>query len=586
MIVRATSWLDWPIPLREPVLWMGDEHAALRAAIETRVAVHRDRNHARRTARRTRRFPTVLVVHIGESERTSIQVGNGGEVFDATAIEAEWNDVERFATDDAARHWLLPHPFAIRRGNMFGPAERGWLAARAASEQREFREAVFPALGAVVVSIGGEPVVSKRPNRGRAQAGNAPRVSAVLVTHGQRPRMLREALESVLGQSRPPFEILIAEDGRSPETADLVRAHRGRVRVLPGEAGSYRGQAATMNRAIEAATGTHLAWLDDDDRWAPRKLELQLARLGARPEVSVLGTRYAVQDAESRTQTVAPLPPLDRFPAARCLLHGSLLCGPSAVVAAGLYREVGGYDESLLRLADYDFWVRALARPIELLEAPLTWVRAHEGNRRGPEVESRILVAARVIHGRLRARVDLDAMFPEIEATAELAERRRVRSRALLERGAAALRVGEEDLARRDFESARAGLEVEARLALGSLELRAWNLDVAATHFESAARLGSRELRSSLGLGLVAARRQRWSEAEQYFADALRIDPLDPVARANLVVHRFRVPGLASPLEAEVAALVRDLLARLRPRSLAFSLIEVGESLLERPFGL
>ena len=104
-------------------------------------------------------------------------------------------------------------------------------------------------------------------------------VSVVIPTR-DRPEMLALTLRSVLGQERVDVEVLVVDDGTGPGTAALLerigdeRLHLLRNTGPPGVSGA-------RNSGIAAAKGNWIAFLDDDDLWAPGKLATQLAAAAA-----------------------------------------------------------------------------------------------------------------------------------------------------------------------------------------------------------------------------------------------------------------------------------------------------------------
>ena len=110
-----------------------------------------------------------------------------------------------------------------------------------------------------------------------------PLISVVTPT-ARRPRLLIRAVKSVLAQSLRDLELIIVVDGPNSETVDILRTISDkRVRVIQNERSVGGGEATNIGAA--AARGQWVAFLDDDDEWLPRKLELQLkaARLSDRP---------------------------------------------------------------------------------------------------------------------------------------------------------------------------------------------------------------------------------------------------------------------------------------------------------------
>ena len=89
-------------------------------------------------------------------------------------------------------------------------------------------------------------------------------------------RFLAEAIDSVLGQSHPPLEVIVVDDGSTDATGDVAQSFGARVHYL---ARPPLGVAAALNAGVETARGELLAFLDADDLWEESKLEVQLAAL-------------------------------------------------------------------------------------------------------------------------------------------------------------------------------------------------------------------------------------------------------------------------------------------------------------------
>ena len=109
-------------------------------------------------------------------------------------------------------------------------------------------------------------------------------ISVMIGAYNAEP-YLGEAIDSVFAQTHRPLELIVVDDGSTDGTADIARAYGDRLSFAQQENG---GNGAARNRALEFATGPYFAFLDADDRFAPRKLELQLEALEADPELDVV----------------------------------------------------------------------------------------------------------------------------------------------------------------------------------------------------------------------------------------------------------------------------------------------------------
>ena len=197
-------------------------------------------------------------------------------------------------------------------------------------------------------------------------------ISVIIPTHN-RAGYLEKAMRSVFVQTRPPDELLIVDDGSTDDTRPLVAA-------LAEEAGfpvhylyqENRGAAAARNLGITRARGDLLCFLDSDDQWDPRKLEVQERALRAAPDHLIAHTlELWFRRGRRVNQKKKHRPPGgDIFPA--CLRM--CVVGMSTVMARReLFDRYGLFDESLVCCEDYDLWLRVAWRePFLLVAQPLT----------------------------------------------------------------------------------------------------------------------------------------------------------------------------------------------------------------------
>jgi glycosyltransferase involved in cell wall biosynthesis len=126
---------------------------------------------------------------------------------------------------------------------------------------------------------------------------------AVVIPSYNHERFVGAALESALGQTRPPDRVIVVDDGSQDGSPAAIEAYRARgveLHVQPNA-----GAHAALNRAVAlaAADCDAIAILDSDDLYEPRRLERCLDELAARPDLGALCSELTVIDAEGR-----PLP--------------------------------------------------------------------------------------------------------------------------------------------------------------------------------------------------------------------------------------------------------------------------------------
>ncbi|MBB3604897.1 glycosyltransferase involved in cell wall biosynthesis [Mycolicibacterium sp. BK556] len=100
---------------------------------------------------------------------------------------------------------------------------------------------------------------------------------------------LREALDSIASQTVQPCDVVAVDDGSTDDSQRLLRSFGARILNT-----DRLGQAAARDHGIAAVRGDVLAFLDQDDRWLPEKLERQTAYLAANSDVSFVGALCSV----------------------------------------------------------------------------------------------------------------------------------------------------------------------------------------------------------------------------------------------------------------------------------------------------
>jgi glycosyltransferase involved in cell wall biosynthesis len=182
---------------------------------------------------------------------------------------------------------------------------------------------------------------------------------------------LAEAVASALAQTRIPKEVLVIDDGSTDATSEIGRAAGATVWRI-----EHQGVSVARNTGVERSTADYIAFLDADDTWHPRKLELQAQLLDSRPEVGIAMCRhtYAVEGAA---------PAWFRGPQDGSVASGSLPI--ASLIRRTTWERVGPFDPTLTHGEDGDWFFRAtdLGVVAALVDLPLMTYRIHASNASG-----------------------------------------------------------------------------------------------------------------------------------------------------------------------------------------------------------
>jgi glycosyltransferase involved in cell wall biosynthesis len=200
---------------------------------------------------------------------------------------------------------------------------------------------------------------------------------SVIIPTRDRAAFLRTAVDCALGQVGVRTEVIVVDDG-STRPADCGSGAGREVVVVRHP--EPRGVSAARNTGIARASGEWIAFLDDDDVWAPTKLARQLAA-AADSGRHWAYTGYVDVDGDLTLVGGAPPPEPDAV-VAGLASHNSVPGSASdVVVRSTVLRRAGGFEESLSVHEDWDLWLR-LARtgPPAWAPEPLVALRWHAGN--------------------------------------------------------------------------------------------------------------------------------------------------------------------------------------------------------------
>lgn len=183
---------------------------------------------------------------------------------------------------------------------------------------------------------------------------------------------LAETLDSVRAQTCPDYEIILVDSHSTDPTLEIAARYE-KTRVVPQQS---EGLGGAWNEGIHGAQGELVAFLDSDDLWDPRKLELQVAYLESHPEIEFVATRmrYFLTEGEG-------MPPAFDRPGLLDTDHAVYFPG-NLLIRKRMFAVIGNFDASLKMASDMDWFARVkdMKIPAYILPETLFYKRLHAGN--------------------------------------------------------------------------------------------------------------------------------------------------------------------------------------------------------------
>ena len=179
---------------------------------------------------------------------------------------------------------------------------------------------------------------------------------------------LREAIESILGQTYTDFELIVIDDGSTDDSLSVVREFAdSRILVFSQK---NRGLAASLNRAIGLAKGRYVARQDQDDLSLPGRFEKQVRFLDEHPTAGMVGTWARILTGNAETDRVHKHPS-DNATLKFALMFDNPFVHSSMMIRKSVFDSVGLYttDPSRQPPEDYELWSR-IARAYDVANIP------------------------------------------------------------------------------------------------------------------------------------------------------------------------------------------------------------------------
>lgn len=198
-------------------------------------------------------------------------------------------------------------------------------------------------------------------------------ISVVLPVHN-RADVLKRAIQSVIDQTLKDFELIIVDDGSKDESVAVAKSF-GDDRIKVIELPENRGGNVARNAGVRAATAPLIAFLDSDDTYLPEKLESVVAEFARRPDLDLLVDSFVkIQPSGARVTRKNPVIS-DRETFRKALFQRHLWKATPSISARRETMLRTMFDETLRRLQDFDFLIRASESANCASTSQVLWVK-------------------------------------------------------------------------------------------------------------------------------------------------------------------------------------------------------------------
>jgi len=197
-------------------------------------------------------------------------------------------------------------------------------------------------------------------------------------------RFIAESIESVLAQTYTNWELIIVDDGSTDETGNIAMQFTTRDNRIKYIFQENKKQGAARNSGIRQSNGTLIAFLDSDDIWVAKKLEIQLSALNDNEVDLVFSAGFVffndIDEPINTYNTISGKVSGDE--GVKYLLKQNFIAIPSVLVTKHALNVVDGFDPSpdIQNVEDYHLWLKLLLNKFSFYGIPdkLFYYRQHE----------------------------------------------------------------------------------------------------------------------------------------------------------------------------------------------------------------
>ena len=186
-----------------------------------------------------------------------------------------------------------------------------------------------------------------------------PIVSVIMATYNEPPKILKKAVDSVLGQSFDSYELLIMDDSTNPDTIHVLDTFKTNEKVHIIRKDFRMGLSRARNIGIHISRGNYIAIMDADDISLPERFRLQVDYLNRHPSCFVLGGQINIIDYNDNIISYRRYP----LKGLKLKLFSSFrnpVAHPTVMFRKEIVKEGLIYNEKLTMSEDLDLWLRVM----------------------------------------------------------------------------------------------------------------------------------------------------------------------------------------------------------------------------------
>jgi glycosyltransferase involved in cell wall biosynthesis len=185
-------------------------------------------------------------------------------------------------------------------------------------------------------------------------------ISAIIPVYNGK-EFLRHAVESVINQTTPPNELIIIDDGSSDNSLDSINDIEADFPIIKITQ-KNGGQSSARNHGVKLAKSSFIAFLDQDDHWFPRHLEVLIEPFINDPMLGWVYSNLNQIDENGKTvingllDHVASIHPKKHL--GNCIKEDMFILPSASIIRKKAFESIGGFDERLSGYEDDDLFLR------------------------------------------------------------------------------------------------------------------------------------------------------------------------------------------------------------------------------------